>query len=155
MRNSVVDLGRGKLAAGASLKGQLPVVPAGKCITHVQAVDSHGIVIEALDLEESRAGQYEISGLWPGEWTLDAMFGEEKIASKIVRIAGSGEMRQDFSGDAAGTLDLVKPDPAGFREVSEVRILDGEMIWAPMALSNGLLVIRDQKQMKCLDVRGK
>ena len=155
VRNSVVDLGRGKLAAGASLKGQLPVVPAGKCITHVQAVDSHGIVIEALDLEESRAGQYEISGLWPGEWTLDAMFGEEKIASKIVRIAGSGEMRQDFSGDAAGTLDLVKPDPAGFREVSEVRILDGEMIWAPMALSNGLLVIRDQKQMKCLDVRGK
>jgi hypothetical protein len=56
---------------------------------------------------------------------------------------------------AAGTLHLVKPDPAGFKEVSKAKMLEGESIWAPMALSNGLLVIRDQKQMKCLDVRGK
>ena len=54
----------------------------------------------------------------------------------------------------AGTLHLVKPDPAGFKEVSKVKMLEGESIWAPMALSNGLLVIRDQKQMKCLDVKG-
>ena len=54
----------------------------------------------------------------------------------------------------AGTLHLVKPDPAGFKEVSKVKILEGESIWAPMALSNGLLVIRDQKEMKCLDVKG-
>ena len=31
----------------------------------------------------------------------------------------------------------------------------GMEIWAPMALADGKLVLRDQRQMKCLDVGAK
>ncbi len=52
-----------------------------------------------------------------------------------------------------GHLRIIQPDPAGYREVSAVPMLGGKGIWAPPALSDGRLVIRDASQMKCLDVR--
>ncbi len=58
-----------------------------------------------------------------------------------------------------GDLVLVDPDPAGYREISRVKSLFQEQrnneIWAPLSLSNGLLVARDQYVMKCLDLRGQ
>ena len=54
-----------------------------------------------------------------------------------------------------GFLHLVKPDPTGYKEISKVKVLNGPLAWAPMALSGNLLVIRDQSQMKCLDVGAK
>ena len=55
--------------------------------------------------------------------------------------------------DAGGFLRLLEADPAEYRELACVRLLGGREIWAPLALSDGKLIIRDQKQMKCLDVR--
>jgi outer membrane protein assembly factor BamB len=53
-----------------------------------------------------------------------------------------------------GDLRLVEPNPQGYRELAAMpAVLGGEKIWAPMALSDGRLLIRDQTQMKCLDVR--
>ena len=53
-----------------------------------------------------------------------------------------------------GDLRMVKATPAGYKELACVKaILSGKQIWAPMALSDGKLLIRDQSQMKCLDVR--
>lgn len=53
-----------------------------------------------------------------------------------------------------GDLRLVEPNPAGYKELAAVKaILGGKEIWAPLALSNGKLLIRDQTQLKCLDVR--
>ncbi len=57
-----------------------------------------------------------------------------------------------------GVLYLIKPDPAGYKELAHAKIFDrgaGNEIWAPMALSSGLLIIRDQTHMKCLDLRGE
>jgi outer membrane protein assembly factor BamB len=54
-----------------------------------------------------------------------------------------------------GRLRLVKPDPVGYRELASAKVLSGKVIWGPMALSSGLLVCRDQKQMKCVVVGGK
>jgi len=54
-----------------------------------------------------------------------------------------------------GHLRLVQPSPKGYKQIAEVQLLGGKEIWAPMSLSNGLLVIRDQSQMKCLDLRAK
>lgn len=55
--------------------------------------------------------------------------------------------------DGSGTLRLIQPKRDAYTEVSSAKLLGGQSIWGPMALSNGMLVIRDQKQMKCLDLR--
>lgn len=53
-----------------------------------------------------------------------------------------------------GDLRLLEPSPEGYKELGcAPKILGGKEMWAPMALSNGKLVIRDKSQMKCLDVK--
>ncbi len=55
-----------------------------------------------------------------------------------------------------GTVHLVDPNPAAFKQIAESRkLLDGKQIWSPPALSDGKLVVRDQGQIKCLDVSKK
>jgi len=56
---------------------------------------------------------------------------------------------------ATGILRLIKPDPQGYKEVAKASILGGRQIWGPMALADGKLVLRDQRQMKCLEVGAK
>ncbi|MCY2930112.1 MAG: PQQ-binding-like beta-propeller repeat protein [Planctomycetota bacterium] len=53
------------------------------------------------------------------------------------------------------SLYLIEPDPAGFKVLSSVKILDTEEAWSPLALSEGKLLIRDKASLKCLDVKGK
>lgn len=53
-----------------------------------------------------------------------------------------------------GILHLVKPSPSGYRELAQAKIFDSNRMWAPMALTDGKLLLRDQKQMKCLDLKG-
>ena len=55
--------------------------------------------------------------------------------------------------DAAGNLNLVQPNKEAFKLVSTVKLFAGKDIWAPMALTDGKLVLRDQTQMKCLDIK--
>ncbi len=52
-----------------------------------------------------------------------------------------------------GFLYLIEPDPKGFKELASAKLLDTNQCWAPLALSDGKLLIRDQKQMKCVVVR--
>jgi len=52
-----------------------------------------------------------------------------------------------------GILYLIEPDPEGFKELSSAKLLDTNECWAPLALSDGKLLIRDQQQMKCVAVR--
>jgi outer membrane protein assembly factor BamB len=52
-----------------------------------------------------------------------------------------------------GVLHLIGPSPEGYKELAQAPMLGGKEIWAPMALSDGKLVLRDQGQMKCLDLR--
>lgn len=52
-----------------------------------------------------------------------------------------------------GDLVLVEPSPKGYKEVSRARLLNSGQIWAPLALSDGKLLIRDHLQMKCVVVK--
>jgi hypothetical protein len=55
-----------------------------------------------------------------------------------------------------GELFLAEASPDGYRQLAKAKVLDGENgeVWAPMALADGRLIVRDQHKMKCLDVRG-
>ena len=66
--------------------------------------------------------------------------------------------------DGAKTLYLIEPDPAAFKPLAKAELLAepeggnegsarfGTQNWAPLALSGGKLLIRDQKQMLCVKV---
>jgi len=52
-----------------------------------------------------------------------------------------------------GWLYLIEPGPGGFKELAKAKILDTNTCWAPLALTDGKLLIRDQKQMRCVVVK--
>lgn len=52
-----------------------------------------------------------------------------------------------------GFLYLIEPNPDGFKKLASAKLLDTNLCWAPLALSDGKLLIRDQKQMKCVALR--
>lgn len=51
-----------------------------------------------------------------------------------------------------GLLRLIEANTKEYRELASAQILSGHDVWAPMALSDGKLVIRDLGKMVCLDV---
>jgi outer membrane protein assembly factor BamB len=55
-----------------------------------------------------------------------------------------------ISSDGEKMLYLIEPSPEEFRVLAKAELLDTKQAWAPLALSNGKLLIRDQKQMKCV-----
>jgi len=59
-----------------------------------------------------------------------------------------------FSVDGKkGILYLIEPNPEAFKPLAKAKLLDTNRCWAPLALSDGRLLIRDQKQMRCVIVR--
>jgi outer membrane protein assembly factor BamB len=54
-----------------------------------------------------------------------------------------------------GTLFTVEASPAGYKELSKAKVLQTNTVWGPLALSDGKLLVRDKKTLKCLDVSAK
>lgn len=54
-----------------------------------------------------------------------------------------------------GTMVVIEPSPDGYKQIAETKFLGGKTVWAPLVLSNGLLYIRDQQKLVCLDIRAK
>jgi outer membrane protein assembly factor BamB len=54
-----------------------------------------------------------------------------------------------------GELHLLEIGPEGYKVLAKAKVLEAEggTAWAPLALSQGKLIVRDQRQMKCLDVK--
>jgi hypothetical protein len=52
-----------------------------------------------------------------------------------------------------GVLYLLEATPERFNVLSQAQMLNRSSCWAPLALSRGKLIIRDDKQMKCLLVK--
>jgi outer membrane protein assembly factor BamB len=52
-----------------------------------------------------------------------------------------------------GILHLIDPSPDGYKELAQAKVLSGKAMWAPMAISQGKLLVRNQEEMKCLDLR--
>jgi len=56
--------------------------------------------------------------------------------------------------DSDGKLTGIEATPVGFRKLFEVEdVVTGGASWAPMALIQGRLLLRDQFYMKCIDLR--
>ncbi|MEX1128321.1 MAG: PQQ-binding-like beta-propeller repeat protein [Vicinamibacterales bacterium] len=54
-----------------------------------------------------------------------------------------------------GILRMIDANTKGYKELASAQVLSGPDVWAPMALSDGTLVIRDLTKMIALDLRGK
>jgi len=54
-----------------------------------------------------------------------------------------------------GQLHLFELADAGPKLLAQAKVLEaqGAEVWAPLALSDGKLLVRDQHKLKCLDVR--
>lgn len=52
-----------------------------------------------------------------------------------------------------GRLTLARAGAERYEELASADLLDGKEAWAPMAIANGLLLLRDWKTMLCLDLR--
>ena len=54
--------------------------------------------------------------------------------------------------DGRTKLYLIEPDPAGFKMLASAELMEAGSNWAPLALSDGKLLIRDQKKLIVLQV---
>ena len=57
-----------------------------------------------------------------------------------------------LSTDGNTMLYVIEPDPAGFKPLASAVMFEPGENWAPLALVDGNLLIRDQKQLKCVRV---
>jgi len=55
--------------------------------------------------------------------------------------------------DGSKMLYLIDPNPAGFKPLASAELLEAGENWAPIALTDGKLLIRDQKNLKCILVK--
>ena len=55
----------------------------------------------------------------------------------------------------SGDLFLVEPNTKGYKELGRAELFSAKINepWAPLALSEGKLLIRDSEKMICLDLR--
>ncbi len=51
-----------------------------------------------------------------------------------------------------GMLRLIEANSTEYRELASAQVLDGHDVWAPLALADGRLVVRDLTKMVCLQV---
>ncbi len=75
--------------------------------------------------------------------------GEEPPFNKGGAILADGLL---LATDGNTTLYLIEPDPAGFKPLASAVLLEPANNWAPLALVDGKLLIRDQKQLKVVQV---
>ena len=54
-----------------------------------------------------------------------------------------------------GELSIVKASPTQFKVLDRYRVIEGQDSWGPLAVTGGYLLMRDSKQMVCLDIRKK
>ena len=53
-----------------------------------------------------------------------------------------------------GTLSIVAPSKSEFKLLDQIRVFEAHDAWAPLAIANGYLLLRDDHTMVCLDIRG-
>lgn len=81
--------------------------------------------------------------------------GDEPFIGRGGLLYADGKLiMQDAEG---GMLYLVKPSAEGYEEISSFQATDAKekKAWAPLTLANGMLIVRDQDEMVCFDLREK
>lgn len=74
--------------------------------------------------------------------------------------AGAAMIKIEKKADGSSKLYLIEPDPSAFKPIATAELLKGvsgdqrfpTQNWAPLALSNGRLLIRDQSRLMCVKV---
>ena len=51
-----------------------------------------------------------------------------------------------------GTLTMIKPDSKKYVQIAQKKLFDGHDAWAPMALVDGRLLLRDSNTMYCVNI---
>lgn len=51
------------------------------------------------------------------------------------------------------TLHMVRKSVSGFQPIDKVKLFDGADAWAPLAVADGYMVLRDAEKMMCIDLR--
>ncbi len=54
-----------------------------------------------------------------------------------------------------GELTIAKATPTDFKVLDKARIIDGQDSWGPLAITGGYLLMRDSKQMVCIDIKAR
>jgi outer membrane protein assembly factor BamB len=54
-----------------------------------------------------------------------------------------------------GEMTIAKASPSQFQVLDRKRIIDGQDSWGPLAVTGGYLLMRDSKQMVCIDIKAK
>jgi outer membrane protein assembly factor BamB len=54
-----------------------------------------------------------------------------------------------------GTLTIGKASPRGWQMLDSAKVIDGVDSWGPFAIADGYLLMRDSKQMVCVDIKAK
>ena len=58
-----------------------------------------------------------------------------------------------FILDDEGTLTIIKPSTSKYIQLDQIKVIkDGADAWAPLAIANGFLILRDSKTMVCLNM---
>ena len=57
--------------------------------------------------------------------------------------------------DQDGTLHMVEATPNGYNELAAARVLDGHDAWAPIAMADGRMILRDLTRVVCLELPQK
>ena len=52
-----------------------------------------------------------------------------------------------------GTMTIIKPSTSQYIQLDQVKVFEGQDAWAPLALADGFLLLRDSKKMVCIDLR--
>ena len=58
-----------------------------------------------------------------------------------------------FILDDEGTLTIIKPSTSKYIQLDQIKVIkDGADAWAPLAIANGYLILRDSKTMACINL---
>ncbi len=52
-----------------------------------------------------------------------------------------------------GTLYIIEKSTSGYKELDRIKLFYGQDAWAPLAVADGFMVLRDSKTMICIDLR--
>ncbi len=51
-----------------------------------------------------------------------------------------------------GTMTIAKPDINSYVQIDQIKLFDGQDAWAPIAIADGYMILRDSKHMFCLNI---
>jgi outer membrane protein assembly factor BamB len=52
-----------------------------------------------------------------------------------------------------GELTIARYSTSGFEVLGKITVMKGNDAWGPMAMADGMLIVRDSKKMVCMDIR--